>query len=45
MAGNFAFLEKYEKDIADLGSKAETYLYTDPNTCLIKVRQFAEVLA
>lgn len=42
---NFAFLEKYEKDIAALGSKAESYLHTDPNTCLIKVRQFAEMLA
>lgn len=45
LAGNFKFFEQHEKNIADLGHKAEQYLHTDPNTCIIKVRQFAEMLA
>lgn len=39
---NFEFLRKYWPQLADMASLAESYLYTDPNTALIKVGMFAE---
>lgn len=39
---NFDFLRQYWPQLADLASLAENYLYTDPNTSLIKVGMFAE---
>lgn len=38
-------LATYAPDLAKLGMRAEKYFSDDPNTCLLKVRQFAELLA
>lgn len=42
---NFEFLKAYDPQLVRLGSLAERYFADDPNTCLIKLRQFGEVLA
>src|SRR4051794_4248285 len=42
---NFGFLTRYNVQLARLGALAERYFPDDPNTCLIKLRQFGEVLA
>ncbi len=42
---NFAFLKVYSLELVRLGSLAEQYFVDDPNTCLIKLRQFGEQLA
>ena len=42
---NFSFLDGHEPLLLRYAAAAERYVFTDPNTALIKVRQFAEVLA
>ena len=42
---NFEFLKIHDHQLVRLGSLAERYFADDPNTCLIKLRQFGEVLA
>lgn len=42
---NFEFLKAHDPQLVRLGSLAERYFVDDPNTCLIKLRQFGEVLA
>ena len=42
---NFDFLNSYDAQLVRLGVLAERYFKDDPNTCLIKLRQFAELLA
>ncbi|MDX2232390.1 MAG: type I restriction-modification system endonuclease [Leptolyngbyaceae cyanobacterium bins.349] len=42
---NFEFLKVHDPQLVRLGSLAERYFADDPNTCLIKLRQFGEVLA
>jgi type I restriction enzyme, R subunit len=42
---NFSFLEPYEPLLADLGRDAERYFAEDSALCLIKLRQFADLLA
>ncbi|MBD2293489.1 type I restriction-modification system endonuclease [Anabaena sphaerica FACHB-251] len=42
---NFAFLAVHDPQLARLGELAERYFTDDPNTCLIKLRQFGELLA
>jgi type I restriction enzyme R subunit len=42
---NFAFLKVHSKELVKLGSLAEAYFADDPNTCLIKLRQYGELLA
>jgi type I restriction enzyme R subunit len=42
---NFSFLYEYEPQFDRLGALAERYFRDDPNTCLIKLRQFGELLA
>lgn len=42
---NFAFLRHHSVELVKLGTQAERYFSDDPNTCLIKLRQFGEVLA
>ena len=42
---NFAFLEIYDVRLAAIPTLAERYFQEDPNTCLIKLRQFGEELA
>jgi len=42
---NFAFLSRTSDQLVRLGRLAEHYYVDDPNTCLIKLRQYAELLA
>lgn len=42
---NFAFLAAHDPQLGRLGALAERYFKDDPSTCLIKLRQFGEVLA
>ena len=42
---NFQFLAAYDPQFVRLGTLAERYFRDDPNTCLIKLRQFGELLA
>lgn len=42
---NFIFLDQRDEQLARLSRLAEKYLADDPNTCLIKLRQFGELLA
>ncbi|MCM1166815.1 MAG: hypothetical protein NC401_12485, partial [Ruminococcus sp.] len=41
---NFEFLRKYWPALAQIGETAENYLFTDPNSCLIKLGMLAERL-
>src|SRR5579862_2387448 len=45
ISANFDFLSPYDAQLVRLGALAERYFKDDPNTCLIKLRQFAELLA
>lgn len=42
---NFAHLQSLDQQLVRLGLLAEKYFPDDPNTCLLKLRQFAELLA
>ena len=42
---NFGFMRPYEPQFERLGALAERHFRDDPNACLIKLRQFAELLA
>ncbi|WP_314772144.1 type I restriction-modification system endonuclease [Capnocytophaga sputigena] len=45
MRSNFDFLKEVEPFVLyRIAKLAETYLFTDPNGCLVKLRQFAEVM-
>ncbi|APF28442.1 hypothetical protein NPD7_949 [Clostridium sporogenes] len=44
MKSNFDFLEERWPLLASIGSTAEKYIYTDSNSCLIKLGQFAETI-
>lgn len=44
MKSNFDFLNRYWPVLAQLGSNAENYLYSDPNACIYKIGLFAERL-
>lgn len=39
---NFNFLNKYWSNFADMGAKAEKYLYTQPNTSVMEMGKLAE---
>lgn len=45
ISSNFEFLSETDMQLVRLGRLAESYCLNDPNTCLIKLRQFAELLA
>lgn len=45
LATNFRFLEGVDAQLVRLGMLAERYFPDDPNTSLIKIRQFGELLA
>ena len=45
ISANFNFLVAHDVQLVRLGALAERYFTDDPNTCLIKLRQFGEVLA
>lgn len=42
---NFDFLAYHDPRLVVLGTQAERYFAEDPNTCLMKLRQFGEILA
>ncbi|WP_204368986.1 DUF4145 domain-containing protein [Methylocucumis oryzae] len=42
---NFAILQQHDEQLLRLGMLAEKYFADDPNTCLLKLRQLAELLA
>ncbi len=42
---NFAFLDAHDPQLVRLSALSEQYFASDPNTCLIKLRQFGELLA
>ena len=42
---NFTLLQQYDPQLHRLGMLAERYFADDPNTCLLKLRQLAELLA
>jgi len=42
---NFEFLETHDEQLARLGGFAEQYFRGDPSTTIVKLRQFAELLA
>jgi type I restriction enzyme R subunit len=44
-SANFTFLRQHDVQLERLGALAERYFRDDPNTCLIKIRQFGELLA
>jgi len=44
-ATNFDFLATYDGQLMRLAALAERYFADDPSTCLIKLRQFGELLA
>src|ERR1700730_185131 len=44
-SANFSFLAQHDAQLVRLGALAERYFRDDPNTSLIKLRQFGEVLA
>src|SRR5688572_9382075 len=44
-SANFGFLQRHDPLLVNLGAQAERYFTDDPPTALIKLRQFAEVLA
>ncbi len=44
MKSNFDFLSEYWHDLAEIGAVAENYLYSDPNSCVIKLGMFGEQL-
>jgi hypothetical protein len=43
-ASNFLFLKQNDTQLVRLGALAERYFHDDANTCLIKLRQFGELL-
>ena len=45
MQSNFRFLKGLDKNLFDLGKKSEEYFQDDPNTSVIKLRQFGELLS
>lgn len=44
-SANFQFLRSHGVELVRFGALAERYFRDDPSTCLIKLRQFAELLA
>jgi type I restriction enzyme R subunit len=42
---NFAFLMHYDEVLVRHAALAERYIFDDPNSALIKLRQFGELLA
>jgi type I restriction enzyme R subunit len=42
---NFAFLTKYDEVLVRHAALAERYVFDDPNSALLKLRQFGELLA
>ncbi len=45
LSSNFAHLREHDEQLLRVGMLAERYFTEDPNTCLLKLRQLAELLA
>lgn len=45
MSSNFEFLKACDKAMAQLSRQAESYVYTDPESCLFKLRLMIETMA
>jgi len=45
LAANLVFLKRFDPQLVRLGTLAERYFKDDPCTCLIKLRQYGELLA
>lgn len=45
LSSNFTQLREHDEQLLRMGMLAERYFTEDPNTCLLKLRQLAEVLA
>jgi type I restriction enzyme R subunit len=45
LSSNFAHLREHDEQLLRLGMLVERYFAEDPNTCLLKLRQLAELLA
>lgn len=45
LSSNFGFIEAHSRQLFRLAAQAEHYFRTDPNASLVKLRQFAELLA
>ena len=45
LRSNFAQLREHDEQLLRVGILAERYFAEDPNTCLLKLRQLAEILA
>jgi type I restriction enzyme, R subunit len=45
LSANFEFLKTVHAQLFRLAALAERYFRTDPNTCVVKLRQFAELMA
>jgi type I restriction enzyme, R subunit len=44
-SANFEFLKAVDAQLFRLAALGESYFRTDPNTCVVKLRQFAELMA
>ena len=44
LSSNFAHLKEHDEQLLRIGMLAERYFSDDPNTCLLKLRQLAELL-
>lgn len=44
MASNFAFLKQRFPELSEFGEKAEHYVYSDPNACLLKLGMMGETI-
>jgi type I restriction enzyme R subunit len=42
---NFGFLSDYDREVERLARQAESYVHTDPESCLFKLRLMAETMA
>jgi type I restriction enzyme R subunit len=42
---NFSFLSAYDRSLLDATAAAERYVFDDPVTALMRLRQFGEMLA
>ncbi len=42
--GNFTFLKSHWEDLGNMGELAKVYVYSDPNTSMMKQGMFAERL-
>ncbi|MEE2907064.1 MAG: DUF4145 domain-containing protein [Planctomycetota bacterium] len=44
-SSNFGFMDRYDQRVSRLAGQAEHYVYTDPESCLFKLRLMVETMA